>query len=72
MSNKNDQPDIEPEEYLGLQPVPPMTREQFLAKLRNLADEMESNHEEQTGISDTELQDFNTWLEEIESAYHNS
>lgn len=49
-----------------------MTRKEFLAKTRDLLDEIEESHEESTGISDTETQDWDEWLSDLNAAFVNS
>lgn len=72
MANENDQPEISADQYLGLKPAGLLTRKEFIEKARGLIDEMEHDHEEQTGMSETETQDFSDWCDDLISAYLNS
>lgn len=47
-------------------------RAEFLARLRELADEMESDHEDCTGVTSHEKHTFQFWMEEIESCEENT
>lgn len=53
-------------------PAPDMTRDEFIAKARNLLDDMETDHEELTGVTDSELHDWDFWSTELNNAYLNS
>lgn len=55
-----------------LKPAGLLTRSEFIQKARGLLDELESDHEEQTGMSDSETLDFSDWCDELISAYLNS
>lgn len=49
-----------------------MIRSEFVKMVRELVDELEEDHEEHTGITETESLDFSAWLNEIESLYTNT
>lgn len=71
--NNNNDPIAEAEAlYPALKPAPDMTRQEFVDKARNLLDAMESDHEEQTGVTDSELHDWFFWAGQLGNAYLNS
>jgi hypothetical protein len=53
-------------------PDKPMTRAEFIAKAHDLLDEMETLHEDATGITDSELHDWVFWSTELSNAFLNS
>lgn len=48
-----------------------MNRAEFLAKARQLLDELEVDHEEHTGHSDTDTMSWDEWVQELTNAYEN-
>lgn len=53
-------------------PAPSMTRDEFIDKARQLLEDMESDHEDYTGVSDSDLHDWEFWSSELSNAYLNS
>lgn len=49
-----------------------MTRARFLNRVSNLLAHFEEDHEEHTGITDTDEMTFLDWLLEINAAHDNS
>lgn len=49
-----------------------MNRTAFIAMMRDMLDEMETDHEEHTGIADTETMPFKDWLGELEALHENT
>lgn len=49
-----------------------MTRDEFIDKARQLLEDMESDHEDHTGVSDSDLHDWEFWSSELSNAYLNS
>lgn len=49
-----------------------MKRAEFLARARQLLDDMEQDHEEHTGVTATDEMSFGQWMIEIESAHENT
>lgn len=55
-----------------IRPAPLMTRDEFIDKARQLLEDMESDHEDHTGVSDSDLRDWEFWSSELSNAYLNS
>lgn len=60
------------EQYPSLRPAPPMTRQEFVDKATDLLSDMIEDHEEHSGVSDSELHDWEYWSEQLSNAYLNS
>lgn len=52
-----------------LLPIPPLTVDEFVAKAKNLLDEMLEDHHGATGI---DHQTWDEWLEDLNNAYINN
>lgn len=49
-----------------------MNRDQFIALMRDMLTEMESDHEEHTGVSSSEQMSFEYWIHDVQSLYDNT
>lgn len=56
----------------AFRPAPLMTRDEFIDKVRQLLEDMESDHEDCTGVSDSDLHDWEFWSSELSNSYLNS
>lgn len=74
MTDENNNADFDSavgETHPTLVPAPEMTREEFVNKAKQLLDEMLVDHEEQTGMADSETQDWGHWMDDLTAAYIN-
>lgn len=71
-TNANNNADFESEVSKLIPTNPAMTRAEFADKMRNLVDELLEDHEEQTGVTDTETHDWDYWTNQITACYINS
>lgn len=74
MDNENNHADFESDMHdvhPTLRPAPAMTRAEFVGKARDLLDALEEDHEEQTGVDDSEPHDWVYWSTELSNAYLN-
>jgi hypothetical protein len=55
----------------SLAPDRPITRSEFIAKAKNLLDQMAEDHEEQTGIDDVTPRPWDEWMHDLYMAYIN-